>query len=101
MDFSSSGEIYWVSFEPALLEIFSSISVPPRSLIPHSIEAPATNLPSLGQLAWIFVMYGYRATLDRALIFRCSRISGVLDTWPSRFFPGRNGSSTNSVNPLV
>jgi len=56
----------------AFWDFLFSISVPPRSLAPTMRADWASSVPIFTQLAWMFLIYGYKSTLASAWNFRSS-----------------------------
>ena len=84
-------------------EMFSSISVPPRSLTPQRRLSVAASRPIFTQLAWRFVIVRPRARRKAAVCLRFSsrEISSIPWVRPSSVWKGMNESGTNSVIPPV
>ena len=89
---------------PAMREMCSSPSVPPKSLTPTSSAAITPSTPIFTHDAWMFVMCGCRTMRPTAWIFRHSRHVGPVREPPRMNIGVRwwtNGSGTNSVKPPV
>ena len=84
-------------------EMFSSISVPPRSLTPQRRLSVAASTPIFTQLACRFVIVRPSASRKAAVCLRFSsrEISSIPCVRPSRVWNGMNESGTNSVIPPV
>ncbi len=97
-------DLYEPYDEPAIREMVSSMSVPPRSLAPERSISAAPSVPSFTQLVWMLGMCGCSSSRAMAVTARLSRMVG-----PGRAIPARytgalvctNGSVTNSVKPPV
>ena len=84
-------------------EMFSSMSVPPRSLTPQRRLSVAASRPIFTQLAWRFLIERPSASRKAAVCLRFSsrEISSIPWVRPSRVWKGMNDSGTNSVIPPV
>ena len=84
-------------------EMFSSISVPPRSLTPQRRLSVAASNPIFTQLAWRLVIVLPRASRKAAVCLRFSsrEISSTPWVRPSSVLKGMKLSGTNSVIPPV
>ena len=84
-------------------EMFSSISVPPRSLTPQRRLSVAASSPIFTQLAWRLVIVLPRASRKAAVCLRFSsrEISSTPWVRPSSVLKGMKLSGTNSVIPPV
>ena len=84
-------------------EMFSSISVPPRSLTPQRRLSVAASSPIFTQLACRFGIVRPRARRKAAVCLRFSsrEISSIPWVRPSRVWKGMKLSGTNSVIPPV
>ena len=79
-----SGGSSWPWLAPAAREIYSFISVPPRSLTPARSAAAAPSSPSFTQDAWTFVIQGCSASRATACTSSASRNVGPERARPFR-----------------
>ena len=99
----SSGSSLTPWYEPAIREIDSSISVPPRSLTPQRSASVAASSPIFTQLACRFGIVRPSASRNTAVCLRFSSrvISSMPCGRPSWVWKGMKDSGTNSVKPPV
>ena len=90
--------------EPAILEMVSSIRVPPRSLAPPLSITWVRSTPSFTQLVWMLEILPCNMIRASACTARLSRCVGPGRAPPARYSGEdwcTNGSGTNSVKPPV